>query len=307
MTSKLFYILFFIVFSIGEIKANEQELLSLKVPQKLRKKLKSFEPSSAIYLADENKYLIAVDDTTKNDDPWLFFMNEKGEIEPEPVEIEGVEKITDMESISQDEDGFVYVMSSQGLNKSGKNKTERNLFVKARWDSSHVLASLETVELRPFLIEALLSSQDPILKKMRSKYEALLDIEAHFILNGELFVGLKEPQFEKSKAVILNLGSVKNAFAGQISLSLSQVIDLRTDQGTRSMLSELAWSGNQLWATSTTDDGQGQLWSINDQNTALEYEFDARPEGLTFKNSSAMILFDQGTDGDGMFWSFHAL
>ncbi len=303
--AQFFSLLFVFLFCTVQVAAGEQDLKSINVPKKLRKKLKSFEPSSGIFLPEENKYLVAIDDTTKKDDPWLFFMDENGEVESEPVKIEGLKKMTDMESISQDESGFIYILSSQGLNKSGKEKIERNLFVKAQWNSSHSLEAQEVLELRPILLEALMASRDPILKKMRSQYEELLDIESHFIQNGEVYIGLKEPQFEQSKAVILKLGSVKDVFAGNIDLSLWQVLDLRTDQAERVLLSELAWAADQLWATSTTDEGLGSLWSYDGKRITLEAEFDARSEGLAISEKGAMLLFDQGNDGDGLFLNIH--
>ena len=271
----------------------------VQVPAKLRAQLKSFEPSAGIYVQQMGKFLISSDDTTKKDAPWLFTMSESGEIEKTPVTIKGIKKITDVESLSQ-VGGSIFVMSSQGLNKNGKDKLERNLFLQAKFDTDTSLTIEKSVSLRPILIDALMTANDPVLVQMRGQIERQLDIESHFIKDGELYVGLKEPQPSPSHAVIVKLGNVADVFAGRVRLGVWRVLDLRTGGGAKNYLSDLAWRGGDLYATSTSGEAIGHLWLLDEPIKRVSDFQDAHPEGVMFKPDGTMtLLFDQGSDGDG--------
>lgn len=194
--------------------AQASEPREMSVPRSVLARVKSFEPSAAVYLADLDRYLIACDDTDEEKSALLFLMSRDGQVENEPVEMEGLAKMTDMESMSQD-GSTLYVLSSQELNKKGKDKPERNLFVRARRDGRRVSVT-DKVLLRPLLLRALERSQEPALSAMRGRYQQELNIEAHFVRDGQLFVGLKDPQPRPGTALILNLGPVDSVLAGRI-------------------------------------------------------------------------------------------
>src|SRR5688500_13311168 len=116
-------------------KKSASSLLSEALPKKLilpdsvLSKVDSFEPSGALFLNDLNEYLVVSDDTNEKDAPLLFAVKSDGTVQNSILEIEGLKKMTDMESIFQDSKGRIYVMSSQGLSKKGKDSKKRNLFV----------------------------------------------------------------------------------------------------------------------------------------------------------------------------------
>lgn len=299
MKKMLFCLTFFsICLSLG--LPRNKVVSPVQVPEKLLSKMKSFEPSGALYLADLDRFLIASDDTTEKDDPWLFLMDANGNIEANPLKIQGVSEMTDMESLSQDENGNLYILGSQGLNKSGKDLVERNLFVKAQRNGRQIQA-LEVIELRPLLLEALNKSKIPEIKELKDQFEELLDIESHFIQNGNLFVGLKEPQVDGGKGIVLNIGSIDFLFANQRLQGVQRGLNFNFAEVSdhADLLSEILPLGDKLILTTTSEDLEGRVWSYDIKSGVLKIlkEFkDLRPEAITYdtKNKAFFIFFDEG-------------
>ena len=259
--------------------------------------LPKLETSGVTYLADQKAYLVASDQTDGDDSPWLFLMNELGQMEGSPVVIEGMGPMADMESVSQD-GGFVYVMSSQGVTTFGKEKTERNQFVRARRLGRRLTLD-KRVELRPSLLAALEASSDPVLRGLRGKFRKKMDVESHFVLNGELFVGLKDPQPEGGEALIVALGDVDEIFsAGRVkSARVWRQISFRAFGNKTATLSDMLLEGGRLILTSSTSGGNGALWSYEIASGTLKRheEFKARPEGVARdgRDGKLMLVFDK--------------
>jgi len=274
------------------------------VPQALRERLRSFEPSSCVYLRDERKYLVASDETDAYDSPWLFLMDEQGVVDENPIVIPGVKKMTDIESISRpvEDDGSIYILSSQSRNKKKHVKRERDLFVKARFRSG-TLETIASVELRPLLLNALSRTRDPVLGKLQSQFDRELDIESHFVKGGNLYVGLKTPQPDPSHALILNLGPVDDLLAERASdPNVWKTLDLDSGDGRTNLLTDMAWNGDELLLTTSTDKHRfGHLWSLKGRLTHLMGFPDLRPEGVAVRDQGLFILFDQGKEQDGLF------
>ena len=219
----------------------------MQVPDSLTRRLKSFEPSGIVYSQALGQYLIASDDTTKGDDAWLFMMDENGVVAADPLEISGMGPMTDMESISFADDGFLYVLSSQSLNKKGKEKIERNQFARVSVSASGA-SLVASVELRPLLLSAFAASNEPSLKSLRGALGEL-NIEAHFIRGGELFVGLKGPQPAPGRGLIVGLGKVDDVFSGKklkgSAIKVWANLDFKAISGKGDTLSDMTWAGDR--------------------------------------------------------------
>lgn len=59
----------------------------ISVPFDVATSLKSFEPSAVLFFEDLNSFLVACDDTNKKDEPLLFLMDEKGQIESPATQV----------------------------------------------------------------------------------------------------------------------------------------------------------------------------------------------------------------------------
>lgn len=287
----------FVLLMTGHAFALTPERMS--VPVSVSRALKSFEPSAIVYLSDLDSFLIASDDTTDDDKPLLFQVNERGQVDSSPLLIDGVSKMTDIESLSLDENGDLLILSSQSLNKNGKDKEERNLFLRAK-RSGRKIQVQDSVVLRPLLIEAIKTSKAPVLKAIRRAIKAELDVEAHFIRGGELYVGLKNPQPSPGAAIILKTGMVDEIFKNsEVDVRVWRTIDFNSVTGEQDLLSDIQQTRDGLLLTTTQEKGTSRVWSYDEttQQLIMLQEFDQhRAEGIALKNDSIMIVFDQGSD-----------
>lgn len=281
------FILF--LFEILNANASASQPQVIFVPESLSNNLKSFEPSAALYLADLNQFLLACDDTNKKDEPLLFLMNRQGQVDNAAVKIGGILKMTDMESISQGEDGSIYLMSSQGLNKNGKEKSERNIFIRASRVGRNINA-IDSIELRPLLLKSLNGSQ----------YAKFIDIESHFVRDDELYIGLKTPQPKPGMAEILNIGNVKKIFSHQeLNVKTWRAINFSAVSGEEDLLSDIYPLDGKLYLATTQEVGPGRFWQYEESTGELVIlrEFsNYRPEGIAFDPQKKIftLFFDQG-------------
>lgn len=273
----------------------------ISVPPQVLNGLKSFEPSAVLYLADQDMFLIASDDTTKDDKPLLFLMNRAGQVSPSVIALDTIEKMADIESLSQDESGMIYAMSSQGLNKSGQEKIERNLFVRGYLKNGEFKVD-RYIYLRPLLLEALRQSNIAELQALSSNFTKKLDIESHLIKDRHLYIGLKDPQAGVGKALMLNIGPIDEIFF-QKKLTISGVttFNFRSISGETDLLSDMSLQEDKVFLTTTQESGAGRVWSydLTTNNLQLLNEFEElRPEGLTFDKAHGhfMIVFDQSNE-----------
>lgn len=276
----------------------------LQVPAELRARIKSFEPSGALYLEDLDRFLIISDDTTDANAPWTFLADAQGRVAPDPVPIIGVPKIMDLESQSQDEKGDLYFLTSQSMNKDGETKKARNLFVRATRRDTRIEAR-QTLELRPLVLAA---THLP---------ETALDIESHFIWDGELYVGLKNPQ-PAGRALILKLGRVDRLFRERTlpahEVEAYATLDFRGVTGESDLISDLARVGDQLMISTVVEDphalppgGNGRVWryDLSRRTLHLEGAFPGqKPEGIAWDARAARLwmVFDEGLN-PGLFTS----
>ena len=275
--------------------ARDAGLAEITVPKKLKKRLKSFEPSAAILL-DDGGFLISSDDTTEEDEAMLFLMDADGKVDKEPVAIEGLEKMTDIESLSAD-GGYVYAMGSQSRNKKGKEKEERNRFVRGKLDG-HSVTETSAIELRSQLLRALPGVRE--LSAVKGKLNQKLEIEASFVKGGHLFVGLKDPQPRPGVGLLLDLGPAAELFrGGQLRSQAIRVVaelDFEAAGGGEAKISDLAPHERGLLVAATLEEGGSSVFSYADGELRRLEEFPShQAEGLApTGNGEALVVFDQG-------------
>lgn len=288
-----------VLFCLGAM-ANPLEEVS--IPEKIAENFETFEPSAAIYLEDLDRFLVASDDTDEGDQPYLFLMDHQGNLEETPILAKGLDKMTDIESMSLGADGSLYLLSSQGLNKNGKEKTERNILAKAIRKGRKITVENYT-ELRPRLLSALENSSDPLLKTMAETYYEELDIEASLIVEGRFLVGLKNPQPTVGRAVILDLGSPEDLLSEKkLEPHIWKTIDFSRGDQEALVLSDMVKIDDNFYLTTTVEDGTlGQLWRFSpdrDDLTLLASFDSAKPEALAahLNGTALLVLFDAGEE-----------
>lgn len=266
------------------------------------KNLSAFEPSGAAYLKDLKKFVVASDDTDANHTPYLFLFNRDGSVDNKLVKVEGLKDIHDVESVLQDEGGDLYLLSSQSPNKKGEVTRDRGLLVRVKRVSMQFTAQGQ-VNLRPLIIAALGKSKDADLSRIRAK-EDDLEIEAGYIENGHLNIGLKKPQLKDKSSVVLDLGSISKIIeSGKIAdedFKLAHKISFPDSGAKHTRVTDIAKIGNNLIITTVSKKPgtTGRLWALNlmsNKIKQLEEYSERSPEAVAFDsdNKELMILFDQ--------------
>jgi hypothetical protein len=278
----------------------------MQISPDLRKRF-LLEPSGVIFLDDMKKFLFVSDDTDKQKSATLFLVDSEGSVSDETLVIPGLGRISDMESISQSGD-MVYILTSQGLKKSGKEDTERTLFVRFRRTGLN-LSGVESVPLKPILLKAINSSKDAKLKGVfQNLRPGDIEIEGHFVDGRDLYLGFKYPMNKDSQSLILIVRNFESIFAnGTLTaqqLGVSQWVDFGQSQGAPHQLSDLININGSLFATTVCkSEGCGAVWKIqraernSDRIVAEQLAFypELRPEGIAYDAgaSSLFVIFDQ--------------
>lgn len=282
---------------------NLGEPLEIKMPGEILKRF-AFEPSGVIYLEDLKKFLVISDDTDKHKSPTLFLVDSEGRLDDQFLVVPGLDKISDLESISQS-GSYIYLLSSQGLNKKKKDKAERNLFVRVK-RSGLDLSGTEKVELKPLLMKAIGASQEKTMMLVAAAIkDGDFEIESHFMDSGRLYLALKNPLINKTESVIFLIKDVDALFAKkQLStdqLSVWKTLDFGSADGGPHHVSDLIKAQGRLFATTVCEDENcGAVWKIQEVGEKLIPKIvksfsGLKPEGIAFDTSdnSLFVTFDQ--------------
>jgi hypothetical protein len=273
----------------------------ITIPPILLDQFKTFEPSAVLFISETGQFLIVSDDTNKADEPILFSMNSKGEVDSSISRVTGLPKMADIESMSQDEAGRIYLLSSQSLAKKDKDSVSRQLFVRAsRSKNSYVLT--DSIVLRPLILQAIEASKDPVLSRLAPLTRQELDVEAHFVRKGILYLALKSPMLEDHSSVILSLGKVDDIFSlNQIDLKHWKTISIPDLNGKKNRISDFVLANDLFLITTSSKNNSGGLWQYEEQSEKLKliraYP-QHKPEGVAYVETtkSALVVFDKGAN-----------
>jgi multidrug resistance efflux pump len=230
----------------------------MQVPAALRERAR-LEPSGLAWLPDLDRYLVASDDTGRVSEaahaPWLFLMDPRGRLDPDPVVVEGAAALNDVEAIAARPDGALYLVSSGGVSAKGRRPSSRRMIhrVARTGRTMRVTAQAD-------FVDAVARSLDPAGRAalgLPADDAALegLEIEGAAWVQGALLLGLKGPRpadgallwrLEDPDA-LLQQGALR---PGQLTLAAR--VDLRTRDGRPAAFSDLAADAEgSLWALST--------------------------------------------------------
>jgi multidrug resistance efflux pump len=275
-----------------------------------------FEPSALLWSPRLERFVVVSDDTGLADvtdhAPWLFTMDVRGRVDPEPLVIAGIDKLSDLESIAPAPDGGLYVLASQSRSRKGKRPPARQRLV-------HV--ALAPGGARASAVVALAGLLDgagrETLADLGLKSSADLDIEGMTVTaTGGLLLGLKAPLGPRDDAQIWHLErpdallAAGDLAAGQLKLwgrvPLTVSADGATAPGGISELLELPDGSLLISATATGPEPtrqDGALYHVADRaglaQPRLVRSFPGRkPEGLARSGSgdAIVIVFDAGAE-----------
>jgi hypothetical protein len=195
----------------------EHEPRAMVVPPRLQARTCNIEPSGIAWCPKLKRYLIVSDDTGLRDAgtnhaPWLFAMDGEGNLDPEPVPIQGVEKLNDPEAITAGPHGSFYLITSHSPDKKDRTRPERRmlLHLDVNGRALRVLGRLDLTEARD-------RDGRGLLALAGVPESGRLDIEGLAWHEGALYIGMKSPLTKDGRAVILKLAVPATAFqAGRI-------------------------------------------------------------------------------------------
>ncbi|HEX2956470.1 MAG TPA: DUF3616 domain-containing protein, partial [Chitinispirillaceae bacterium] len=267
------------------------------------------EASGVVYLKDLRQFLVISDETVKKK-PVLFLYDTKGNQVKEVI-IDGLQSINDMESITEGDDGKLYIATSQSINKKGVRAENRKLFIRVKRTGDKL-----AIDGKIDLVNALLSaagngSGDWASFVRQAINENSIDIEGMFFSNGSIYLGFKQPLIDNN-AVILEIRDINAVFANN-SISPESVRIWRkipindTDNGVFCGISDMLLKNDQLYILTCAEKNtqplnNGAAWTYDttaDKVSKLQAFQGLRPEGITYNADSHeyFITFDTGNSG----------
>jgi multidrug resistance efflux pump len=261
------------------------------------------EASGAVFLEDIQKYCIISDES-----PMLYLMNSKGEIENE-VQINGLKDASDMEGITIDEKGYIYIVCSQSPSKKGKLPDKRKLLMRIRRDGESFTLDSE-VKLLDLLTNAAQGDTGALWTKLIKINTArrIPDIEGIACRGDSIFLGFKEPLID-GKSAVLKIQGIDKMFSRKVlnssAVKLWNQLDLKDKKsGNQFRISDMQFIGDDLYVLSCcTNDGdpvEGRLWVLRSgqQIEVVKSFMKMKPEGIAVDTAKKMIVitFDNGSD-----------
>ncbi len=265
------------------------------------------EASAILYLQDIDRYMVLSDDTPGNA-PLVMLMDAHGRITRETA-IDGLDRIDDMESVAQTDQGMLYIASSLGTGNHGKIQAARKRLVSVQRQGNH-FSLAGTMDLYSQLKTC--AQETPgapwanfILGAISEK---TLDLEGMMYQKGALFLGFKAPLLDQ-QSVILKIDAIESAMeTGTLNphqISIWQTLCLRDGEDQlQEAISDLLYFNGSLYLTGTPlikskGSRSGSLWKLDESTgtpVCLTHFIDFQPEGISpgKEKDTLVICFDQG-------------
>ncbi|MBC8070751.1 MAG: HlyD family efflux transporter periplasmic adaptor subunit, partial [Deltaproteobacteria bacterium] len=289
--------------------------IAMLVPASLQARTR-FEPSGLVWVSALERYVIVSDDTGQADAddhaPWLFTMDTQGHIDEQPLVVDGIDALNDVESIAAAPDGGLYVFSSQSHSRKGKRPRHRQQLVRVGFDGGRPRASAVVV-----FAELLDDAGAERLRPLGISSTAELEIEGlTTTAAGGLLLGLKAPAASSGNALVWHMADPEAMFASGglqgagltlwAEIPLQVQADGKTSRAGIAELLELADGSLLVAATANTaaDPAQqdGALFLVGGREHAdvpsRVHTFPGlKPEGLALAadGRNVIVVFDLGT------------
>jgi len=284
--------------------------MPIKVPRSLSSGV-GLELSGAAWSPALSRYLLVSDDVNREGskhEPLLFALSDAGQLDANPIRIEGINELNDPESITPGPDGTFFVCTSHSLNKKGHLPESRRRLLQLVIGPDRKAKVTGQLDLS---VARGADGQPPW-------GAGSLDIEGVAYRDGRLFIGLKSPLGADGSAAILSLPNVVAVIQSGViadgALSVWSRVPLCVPHDGKSVcegIADLAFlpDGGLLLAGNAPKgmptDGGGSLWKLTGPNTVpvLLQRFEGKkPEGIALSpdHTSAIVVFD--TDGRPPIW-----
>lgn len=279
----------------------EKKPMRINLPPSLEN-LTRFEASGAVYLEDIKKFLVVSDDTDEKGSPWLFFMSKNGEVDERPLNIPNLSNLEDAESISK-EGNYIYVLSSLAEGNGNKQNKFLIRFEKRGFDYSNT----KKINFSNLLRAAILKSNDPFILELARNDLRELEIEAHTVHGGDLYLGIKNPTISGDRSLILKIANINKLIDSdkklEPNLTVWKTFEIQKFQGHEQRMSDIVFIKDSLYFTASCKKQVcGSLMKLN-QNESIVNSIrsfsEEKPEGIAYdsEKNEILITFDMGKEG----------
>ncbi len=264
------------------------------------------EPSGLIYIPELKKFLM-ISDESDNNRPLVYLLNSNAEMDSHVIEVDGLDKINDTESISVDELGNVYLLASQSPNKKGKEKKSRQKFVKLKRSGVHLTLDSEILLYEQLSLIAKNNEHEEWVRLLSQgkENELYIDIEGMFFANKNVYLGLRNPVSHKKEVIILQLEDIDSIFAekkinaNQVSIWKKISLPVNRDSDRNEGISDMFLLEDQLYFT-TANNGhlhRGRVLVMDIESSSpkeLAFFKNKKPEGISFDSDlqNFVVVFD---------------
>ena len=254
------------------------------------------EASGAVFVEETGKFIVVSDD-----EPVLFEVGKDGETKR--IEIDGLKKIIDLESVTKESGNSYLIMSSLNHSKKGKLKPERRLL--ARITLAKGGAKLEKkVDFYEILENYAGNSSGAASDFLKGGIAGKsFDIEGMFVLKDSLFVAFKDPLFN-GKGVVFEIGGYQTVFnESKIDPKLLKTIFVDVPNGRRISDIYVISRDKFYFTASCTSEKCGGLYLFENGKSSLVRNFPTlKPEGIAVDtNGEFFIFFDLDQREDSKF------
>ena len=174
----------------------------------------NIEPSGVLFVKELNKFMFISDDNYDHK-PLVYLLNRDGTIDPHIITVEGLKEIKDMEAITQDEKGNIYISSSQSESKNGKLSKLRQKLIQLERKGVQLISKKE-VNLFNLLDDlADKYSKDEwvkLVKKKKGKHNIEIDVEGLVVYENTAYLGLRNDVGDNNEVSILQINHLDRMF-----------------------------------------------------------------------------------------------
>ncbi|MBK27021.1 MAG: hypothetical protein CME70_23660 [Halobacteriovorax sp.] len=268
------------------------------------------EPSGLVYIKDLNQTVMISDDTGRKDRPYIYTVNNSGLIDKE-IEIEGVKAISDMEAISMDENGIIYIASSMSEKKNGKvsDKRKKLLMIERNDFNFKAIGEVNFYDALNKVAKSNKSEEWAQVLLAKGNKKIRINIEGILVKENTMYFGLRSgSKLTKDQFVLLKINDIKSVFAknaidaDQISIQANVAFPIDSDFKNEGV-SDIALINGELYVLTVNNTGKegGRVLKTvladpSNHMTELKRFKGLKPEGITYDTSASkfLISFDQG-------------
>lgn len=232
-----------------------------------------FEPeiSGLAYVPGLSQF-VAISDDYPKDHPVLLLMSAQGEIQEHTLEIQGLKKMEDIESVSYHRDSL-YLLSSLSPTKKGKTKSHRQMFVRAERRGMEFQLKQE-MNLQEALLKAFQQSPEKDLNNLAQNPEDI-EVEGHAFKGADLYLALKNPLGPQHEILILKITEFRQMLDTETlhpeNLTIARRLPLSLpDKGIEVAVTDMIFIDDQIYLASNFRGKDGSaIWRIDERTGAV--------------------------------------